>query len=77
MRSMSSSYSSRTRTRRYREALRRRGLRPVQIWVPDIHAPGFAENIREQCRRINELDEAEGVMDWIERVSLFDNQDHP
>lgn len=74
---MSSSSSSRTRTTRYREALRRRDLRRVQIGVPDVNAPGFAENIREQCRRLNELDEAEGIMDWIESMSLFDNEDHP
>ena len=71
-----SSSSSRARTKRYREVLRRRGLRPIQIWVPDANAPGFVEQIRQQCHRINALDEAEGVMDWIESVSLFDNEDH-
>jgi len=24
------------------------GLRPLLIWVPDIHAPGFAEECRRQ-----------------------------
>ncbi|WP_230872014.1 antitoxin MazE-like protein, partial [Mycobacterium canetti] len=27
--------------RRYRERLRQRGLRPIQIWVPDVNAPEF------------------------------------
>ena len=33
---------------RRREKLRVSGLRPVQIWVPDIRAPGFADEYRRQ-----------------------------
>jgi hypothetical protein len=25
-------------------------LRPIQIWVPDARAPGFAEELARQCR---------------------------
>jgi hypothetical protein len=32
--------------------MRAAGLRPVQIWVPDTRAPGFAEECRRQCMRI-------------------------
>jgi len=32
----------------YRARMRKAGLRPVQIWVPDINAPGFAEEARRQ-----------------------------
>jgi Protein of unknown function (DUF3018) len=38
------------RVREARDKLRRAGLRPVQVWVPDTRAPGFAEEIRRQCR---------------------------
>jgi hypothetical protein len=38
------------RVRKHREALRRSGLRPVQIWVPDIRRPGFAAECRRQAR---------------------------
>jgi len=31
----------------YRQRMRAAGLRPVQIWVPDINAPGFAEACRQ------------------------------
>jgi len=37
------STSSRKRVREHRARLRAQGLRPVQIWVPDVRAPGFAE----------------------------------
>jgi hypothetical protein len=69
--------SSRVRTQRYRDALRRRGLRPVQIWVPDPRAPGFAAEMQRQCERINAADRAEHLMDWIEDVSVFDEDDAP
>ncbi|RXK80681.1 DUF3018 family protein [Chlorobaculum sp. 24CR] len=39
------------RVKRYRDKLRERGLRPVQIWVPDTRRPGFAT----ECRRQSEL----------------------
>lgn len=34
--------SGRQRVAAHRARLRRQGLRPVQIWVPDVRAPGFA-----------------------------------
>lgn len=43
---------ARARVRRYRQRLRAAGLRPVQIWVPDTRAPGFAEECRRQSLRI-------------------------
>jgi hypothetical protein len=67
--------TSSARTRRYRDELRRRGLRPVQVWVPDTRAPGFAEQARHECELINEADRRDAIMDWLEEVSLFDEPD--
>jgi hypothetical protein len=36
------------RVRKRRDELRKAGLRPVQIWVPDTRRPGFAEECRRQ-----------------------------
>ena len=36
------------RVQKHRQTLRRAGLRPVQIWVPDTRRPGFAEKCRRQ-----------------------------
>jgi hypothetical protein len=44
--------SSDERVRRRRTKLREMGLRPVQIWVPDTRAPGFAAECRRQCEAI-------------------------
>ncbi|MDK9725480.1 MAG: antitoxin MazE family protein [Sterolibacteriaceae bacterium MAG5] len=36
------------RMKQYRERLRAAGLRPIQLWVPDTRAPGFAAECRRQ-----------------------------
>lgn len=38
------------RVQRRRDALRAQGLRPVQIWLPDVRKPGFDEECRRQAR---------------------------
>jgi hypothetical protein len=64
--------TSAERVRRRRDKMRAAGLRPVQIWVPDTRAPGFAA----ECRRQSELiaaaertDAARTETEFWERVS--------
>jgi hypothetical protein len=42
------SRSSRDKVRLHRERLRAQGLRPVQIWVPDVRARSFITAARKQ-----------------------------
>jgi hypothetical protein len=35
--------------RRYRAKKKAQGLREVRLWVPDIHAPGFREEMERQA----------------------------
>lgn len=53
---MSTSISQRVQKRR--DALRAAGLRPVQIWVPDVRRPGFAEEYRRQAALVGKADSA-------------------
>lgn len=43
---------SRDRVRQHRERLRQRGLRPVQIWLPDVGAPKFIAEAHRQSAAI-------------------------
>ena len=43
---------SAAKVRRYRARLRAQGLRPIQIWVPDTRAPGFAAAAKRQARAV-------------------------
>jgi hypothetical protein len=40
--------TSRDRVRAHRARLRRRGLRPIQIWVPDVRSRSFAREALRQ-----------------------------
>ncbi|MCL2769980.1 MAG: antitoxin MazE family protein [Solirubrobacterales bacterium] len=44
--------STRDRVRQHRERLRRQGLRPLQIWVPDVRAPEFVAEAHRQSGAI-------------------------
>jgi hypothetical protein len=44
----SKSVKSRDNVRAHRERLRRRGLRPIQIWVPDVRSRTFAREAHRQ-----------------------------
>jgi len=66
---------SRHRVQRHRIALRERGMRPIQIWVPDTRAPGFAEEARRQCEAINASEVQARTIEWVEEVSAFDEAD--
>jgi hypothetical protein len=72
---MNTAPTSRDRTTRYRQTLREMGLRPVQLWLLDTRAPEFVARACQQCARINVADRTEGMMSWLERVSVFDDDD--
>lgn len=59
--------------RRYRARLRQQGLRPVQIWVPDNRAPGFAEACRRQAKRINRSRQEQDALDFIDAAADWDD----
>jgi hypothetical protein len=48
----STTSTSREKVRAHRDRLRRRGLRPIQIWVPDVRSRSFAREARRQSRLV-------------------------
>lgn len=60
--------SSSQKMKDYRDKLRAQGLRPIQIWVPDTHVPGFQKEFNRQVARLNQQGEDE-IMDFIEQVA--------
>jgi hypothetical protein len=51
---------------KHRAALRKAGLRPVQIWVPDTRAAGFAEECRRQSMLLQGDNHEKETADWLE-----------
>ena len=44
------------RVQKHRDGLRKSGLRPVQIWVPDTRRPGFEAECRRQSLLASQAD---------------------
>lgn len=57
------------RVKRYRDRLRERGLRPVQIWVPDTRRPGFAMECRRQSESLKTDAHEKEVLDFLEKTA--------
>ena len=60
--------TAKDRVRRHRESLRARGLRPIQIWVPDTRRPGFAEEARRQCLAVRDDPQEKETLEFIEKM---------
>ena len=60
------------RVQKHRDALRRSGLRPVQIWVPDTRRPDFAEECRRQSRLVAQADMIDADMQQFMDDALAD-----
>ncbi|MCL1981356.1 MAG: antitoxin MazE family protein [Proteobacteria bacterium] len=57
------------RVEKHRNKLRKAGLRPVQIWVPDARRPGFAEECRRQSLALKNDPHESEIMAWIEAAT--------
>ena len=63
----------RQRTKRYRQRMRDAGLRPVQIWVPDVDAPSFARKLRRQVAQLRGKREERDAFDFIESMGAIES----
>ena len=61
--------TSRDKVRAHRDRLRRQGLRPLQIWVPDVRSPWFKKQARRQSRAVAESSHAELDQNFIDSIS--------
>ena len=59
------------RVREHRRRMRERGYRPVQIWVPDVHSPGFAAEAQRQSALLAEYDRSHPEdQSWVDASSV-------
>jgi hypothetical protein len=63
------SKSSREKVREHRKRLRQQGLRPIQIWVPDMRSPAFAAEAHRQSLAVATSPYAKEDQDFIDAVS--------
>jgi Protein of unknown function (DUF3018) len=66
---LQNSRSSRDKVRLHRERLRAQGLRPVQIWVPDVRARSFIAAARKQSKAVAASEQETSEQRFIDAVS--------
>jgi len=62
--------SVKKRVREHRRRLRAQGLRPVQIWVPDVRSPEFRREAHRQSAAVATSEQAADDQAFIDSVSL-------
>jgi hypothetical protein len=61
------------RVQKHRNALRASGLRPIQIWVPDIRRPGFAKECLRQSKLLQQDLQEQKTLEWI--AAVYDDKE--
>lgn len=60
------------RVEKYRAALRAAGLRPIQIWVPDVRSRSFASKAHRQSLAVAKSRHGRQDQEFIDAVSDLD-----
>jgi hypothetical protein len=60
---------SRVKVQEHRKRLRSQGLRPIQIWVPDVRAPSFRSEAHRQSLAVATNAHAADDQAFIDAVS--------
>lgn len=63
------SKSSRDKVRAHRKRLRQQGLRPIQIWVPDLRSPAFVAEAHQQSLAVARSSHAREDQDFVDAIS--------
>ena len=58
------------RVRKHREKMKAAGLKPVTIWVPDVSAPGFKEEIARAIEIINNSASEKAILEELSDVDI-------
>jgi hypothetical protein len=63
---------ARDKVRAYRDRLRAQGLRPIQIWVPDVRASSFRSEAHRQSLMVATSGHAADDQAFIDAISDWD-----
>ena len=65
--------NSAQKMRQYRERMKAAGLRPIQLWVPDVRSQKIIDEMRKQSIRVSSDYQESRIMDFVE--SVMDSDD--
>lgn len=58
------------RVQKHREKMKAAGLKPVTIWVPDVNAPGFKEQIAREIELINNSADEKAILEELCHIEV-------
>ena len=70
----SSPKPSRVKVQEHRKRLREQGLRPIQIWVPDVRSPAFRAEAHRQSLLVAESTHASEDQAFIDAISDWNDE---
>jgi hypothetical protein len=65
---------TKVKVQEHRDRLRAQGLRPIQIWVPDVRASSFRSEAHRQSLAVAASAHAADDQAFIDAVSGWDNE---
>ena len=66
--------SSREKVQAHRQRLRKQGLRPIQIWVPDVRSPEFAAEAHRQSLAVARSRHAADDQGFVDAISEWNEE---
>lgn len=74
MASTSKPKSSRVKVQEHRDRLRKQGLRPIQIWVPDVRSRAFRSEAHRQSLAVAASSYAHKDQAFVDAISLWGDE---
>ncbi|MES5487172.1 antitoxin MazE family protein [Bradyrhizobium sp. INPA03-11B] len=74
MASSSTPKPSRIKVREHRERLRAQGLRPIQIWVPDVRSERFKSEAHRQSLAVASSAQADHEQAFVDAISVWPDE---
>lgn len=66
--------ATRDKVTAHRNRLRQQGLRPIQIWVPDVRSPDFAVEAHKQSQAVAKSRYAKKDQGFIDAISDWNGE---
>ncbi len=68
--------ANRRKVRDHRQRLRAQGMRPIQIWVPDVHSPEFAAEARRQSLLVAQSPEEAEIQAFLDAATEWPDDEY-
>ena len=65
---------TRAKVQRYRDRMRAQGMRPIQIWVPDVRSEAFRKEAHRQSLAVTQSPHAAQDQAFIDSISEWNDE---